>query len=164
MVRRNELVDVPDRFDIHPDFLHHLSRGEFENAFRQIHEMFYMIYTDMAKVRSEKKIKKGNLLLKAFSDYGFVFNGVKNFNLSSVQHMEIDYPDNRTVSEVLYLVADKVMNTQLRGIKNHLSDRIAFSNAFIGWNYKILSEPVDICTVAAGCDYVADKMHSEAGT
>lgn len=48
LVRRNELVDVPDKVEIHPDFLRDLSHEEFESAFRQIHETFYQMYTDMA--------------------------------------------------------------------------------------------------------------------
>lgn len=38
----------------------------------------------------------------------------------------------------------------------------AFSNAFIGWNYRVLAEDLHTCSLAEGCDYVADKMHDEA--
>ena len=48
-IRRNELAYNPDKLDIHPDFLHNLSYDEFESAYRQIYEMFYLIYTDMAE-------------------------------------------------------------------------------------------------------------------
>ncbi len=48
LIRRNELVDIPDHFEIHPDFLHEISREEFENAFREIGAMFYQMYTDIA--------------------------------------------------------------------------------------------------------------------
>lgn len=217
LIRRNELSDTPNKFNIHPDFLHNLSTEEFENAFCEIHEMFDTIYKDMskapeifgfplyhsdevdyfskearevralpwmpffllmylfayseprdgvyvtntAKVRHEKKIKKANQLLKALTDYGFVFEGVKNFNLSSAPWMVIDYPDNRNVLEVLYMAANKVMHTQLKDVQNHLSNMSVFGNAFIAWNYRLFSEPLDVCTVGDGCDYVSDKMHSE---
>ena len=49
IVRRNELVDVPERIKIHKDFLADLSEEEFEYSFRQIHELLYQMYTDMAK-------------------------------------------------------------------------------------------------------------------
>lgn len=48
LIRRNELVDIPGHFEIHPDFLHELPREAFENAFREIGAMFYQMYTDMA--------------------------------------------------------------------------------------------------------------------
>jgi hypothetical protein len=49
LVRRNELVDIPDQLDIHPDFLTELDREEFERAFRHIWNMFYQIYDDISK-------------------------------------------------------------------------------------------------------------------
>lgn len=217
LIRRNELVDIPKTFSIHSDFLHNLSSDEFEGAFREIHEIFHTIYTDMSenpdrfglplydkseveyfskearevralpwmpffllmylfaysqpkngvyvtnteKVRFEKKIKKTNQLLKVLGDYGFVFSGVKNSNLSSAPRMEIDYPDNRNVLEVLYLAANKVIDTQLKNVKNHMSNMSVFSNAFISWNYKLFTEPVDSCTIGNSYDYVSDKMHRE---
>lgn len=62
-----------------------------------------------------------------------------------------------------YFVAKKVMNIQLGDEKSHLSNGVVFGNAFIEWNYKILFEPMECCTVAEGrdYDYVADKMHNK---
>ena len=48
IVRRNELVDVPDNIRIHKDFLAELSEEELLYSFRQLHELFYQMYTDMA--------------------------------------------------------------------------------------------------------------------
>lgn len=48
LVRRNEMVDIPDGFDIHPDFLNGHEKPEFEKAFRQIWKMFYQIYEDIS--------------------------------------------------------------------------------------------------------------------
>lgn len=48
IIRRNELVDVPDKFEIHEDFLKDLDFKEFESAFRQVHDIFYQIYTDIS--------------------------------------------------------------------------------------------------------------------
>lgn len=217
LIRRNELVDVPDKLEIHSDFLRKLSREEVESAFRYVWDIFYQIYSDMAvspedfclplykideynyfskeareartapwnlfylllclfacgeyegeafmvdteAVRKINKAKKTNILLKVLCDYGFVFEGIKKFNLSSSNRMEIDYPDNRHILDVLSMVAKKVMVTQLKDIGNYLSHMVAFSNAFISWNYKVLKEDMHTCTLAEGCDYVVDKMHSE---
>ena len=48
IIRRNELVDVPEEFEIHQDFLKDLDFKEFEETFRQIHDLFYQIYTDIS--------------------------------------------------------------------------------------------------------------------
>ena len=48
LIRRNELVDIPDKLEIHPDFLKRLSHEEFESAFREVGGMFYRMYSDMA--------------------------------------------------------------------------------------------------------------------
>ena len=218
LIRRNELVDIPDRLEIHPDFLRTLSHEEFESAFKEIGAMFYQMYSDMAdapqrfgmplyktdeydyfsnqareartapwnlfyfllclfacgdhkgnifitdteQVRKMNKAKRTTQLLEALCDYGFVFGGIKKYSLSSGKYMEIDYPDNRNIIEVLSAVAKKVKNTQLKDVKNYYSNMVAFSNAFIAWNYKILAEEMCVCSLAQGCDYVADKMHDEA--
>ena len=218
LIRRGELVDIPDQLEIHPDFLQTLSHAEFENAFREIGKMFYQLYsdiadspqrfglplykideydyfsnqareariapwnlfyfmyclfacgnfkgnvfiTDTAEVRKINKAKKTNLLLEALCDYGFVFDGIKKYRLSSGDYLKIDYPDNGNMIEVLSAIAKKVKNTQLKDVKNYYSNTIAFSNAFIGWNYKVLTEDLHTCSVAESSDYVADKMHDEA--
>lgn len=217
LIRRNELVDVPDKLEIHSDFLGKLSQEEVESAFRHIRDIFCQIYTDMAispeafglplykidecnyfskeareartapwnlfylllylfafgeyeggvfivdtaEVRKIIKAKKTNLLLKVLCDYGFVFEGINKFRLSSSNRMGIDYPDNRNILDVLSMTAKKVMVTQLKDVGNYLSPIVAFSNAFVSWNYKVLKEDMHTCTLAEGCDYVADKMHSE---
>lgn len=218
LIRRNELVDIPDKLEIHPDFLRLISQEEFENAFREIGGLFYQMYSDMAdapqrfglplyktdeydyfssqaresrsapwqpfyflfclfacgsfkenvfiadtaEVRKINKAKKTNLLLEALCDYGFVFDGIKKYQLSSGDCLEIDYPDNPNVLTVLSTVAKKVKDTQLKDVKNYYSNQTAFSNAFIGWNHKILAEDLHTCSLAEGCDYVTDKMHDAA--
>lgn len=218
LIRRNELVDIPDKLDIHHDFLRTLSHEEFESTFKEIGEMFYLMYSDMAdspqrfglplygideydyfsnqareartaprnlfylmlwlfacgdfsgnvfitdtaQIRKINKAKKTNLLLEAMCDYGFIFDGIKKYSLSSGDYLEISYPDNQNVIKVLSAVAKKVRDTQLKDVKNIYSGSVAFSNAFIGWNYKILIEDLHTCSVSEGCDYVADKMHDKA--
>ncbi|MDE7352222.1 MAG: hypothetical protein K2O06_04145 [Acetatifactor sp.] len=218
LIRRNELVDIPDQFVIHPDFLQTLSREEFESAFRDIRAMFYRMYSDMAEspqrfglplyktdeyhyfsnqareartvswnlfflmlwlfaygdlkenvfitdteqVRKMNKAKKTNRLLEALCDYGFVFGGIKKYSLTSANKLEIEYPDNQNVIKVLSAVAKKVTDTQLKDVRNIGSGISVFSNAFIGWNYRVLAEDLHTCSLAEGCDYVSDKMHNEA--
>ncbi len=217
LTRQNELVALPCNFDIHPDYLHNLSREEFQSAFCLIHKIFYEVYSDMAtnpqlfgfplynnneleyfskeareirtlpwtpfimlmymfthgnwhnnvyyiniaEVCKEKKIKNTNLFLRVFEKYGFVFDGIKNYRLSSASQLIINYPDNKNVIYLLDLAAKKVMYSQLKDDKNFLSCKSAYKNAFIAWNSKLFSEPIDVCSVGNGCDYVADKMHSD---
>lgn len=156
--------------------------GEYDYFSNQAREtrtapwhMFYFLYclfasgrckgdlfvADTAEVRDMNKSKKTNCLLEALADYGFVFSGIKKYSLSSADSLVIEYPDNRNVTEVLSAVAKKVKNTQMKGVKNYFSNMTAFSNGFIGWNYKVLAEDLYTCSLAEGCDYVADKMHND---
>lgn len=219
LIRRNELVDVPKQISIHRDFLGELSKEEVEYSFRQIHELFYRIYTDMAECpeafgfpmygaeeydyfskearevrttpwrlfylllelfawgdlqknvvtvdmmifRELNQVKKIDVLIRALENYGFIFVGLKNGKLPAVGSvLEIDYPDNRNILIVLSLAAKKVMATQLNGVNNYFSNKVAFENGFISWNYKLFEEGLDSCSLAEGCDYVADKIHTEA--
>lgn len=61
-------------------------------------------------MRKINKAKRTNVLLQALCDYGFTFDGIKKFQLPSGQALEIDYPDNQNVLEVLSAVAQKVKN------------------------------------------------------
>ncbi|MBP3576762.1 MAG: hypothetical protein J6K15_01500, partial [Lachnospiraceae bacterium] len=219
LVRRNELVDLPEHITIHKDFLGELSAEEFETSFRQLHELFYQMYTDMAEhpeefgfptyteeeygffskeareirtvpwkpfylllelfawgewrngavvvdmatFRKLNQVKKTDALIYALENYGFIFVGLKNGKLPAAGSvLEIDYPDNRNILQVLSIVAKKVMATQLKGVNNYFSNKVAFENGFISWNYKLLEEGLENCTLAEGCAYVADKMHDEA--
>lgn len=219
LVRRNELVDLPEQITIHKDFLGELSAEEFEASFRQLHELFYKMYTDMAEhpeefgfptyteeeygyfskeareirtapwkpfylllelfawgewqngavvvdmaaFRKLNQVKKTDALIHALENYGFIFVGLKNGKLPTAGSvLEIDYPDNRNILQVLSIVAKKVMATQLKGVNNYFSNKVAFENGFISWNYKLLEEGLENCTLAEGCAYVADKMHDEA--
>ncbi len=218
LIRRNELVDIPDQLVIHADFLQTLTQEEFESAFREIGRMFWEMYShmaetpeafglplyktgeydyfskqarearsapwnlfyfllclfacgdfrdnrfiaDTAEIAEINRAKKTGSLLKALENDGFVFSGIKNDRLSSGSFLEVEYPDHPNIVTVLSLMAKKVRNTQMQDVKNSFSNMSLFSNGFIGWNYKMLAEDMHTCTLAAGCDYVADKMHSEA--
>lgn len=219
IIRRNELVDVPEKFEIHQDFLKDLDFIEFEEAFRQIHNIFYQIYTDISnnpevfgfklykqdeysyfskegreskskswdifylmlymfycgefknnmfvvdieKFRSINKLKKTSFLIKALTDYGFIFTEFKDYKItSSLKNFEIDYPDNRNILTVLSLVAKKVVDIQLKDVKNHFSNSMVFSNGFISWNYKILKDDLKHCNLADGVYYVSDKLHKQS--
>ena len=48
LLRRNELVDVPEKFIIHPDFYPSMTEEEARSAFKEIHDLFYELYTKMA--------------------------------------------------------------------------------------------------------------------
>jgi hypothetical protein len=48
-VRRDELVDIPEELEIHPDFLETIDLEEFGPAFRTVWDLFYRIYDDTSK-------------------------------------------------------------------------------------------------------------------
>ena len=48
LIRRGELSVTPDTIEIHQDFLHTLSREDFESAFRTVGDIFYQLMTDIS--------------------------------------------------------------------------------------------------------------------
>ncbi len=212
LIRRNEMVDIPDNLDIHPDFLKELGKDEFEAAFRYIWEMFYQILTDISEspqlfsmpvynpenyrygskeagesrtaawrpfylllflfgsgetrdgrftvncgnYRKINNVKNASAMLKPLTDYGFIFEGLKNGKITAqLESFIIDYPDNTNILTVLELVAKKVLKTQQTGGWSH------FGNSFLSWNYRILKDDMNTSDFGYEADYIADKMHSE---
>lgn len=49
IIRRGELTVTPENIEIYSDFLHSISREEFEAAFRQVGDVFCQIMTDISK-------------------------------------------------------------------------------------------------------------------
>ncbi|MBD5458010.1 MAG: hypothetical protein HDR27_05485 [Lachnospiraceae bacterium] len=80
LIRRNELVDIPDELEIHPDFLRQLSHEEFESAFRAVGGMFYQIYSDMAD-----SPQRFGLPLYKIDEYDYFFKSGKGSKESAVE-------------------------------------------------------------------------------
>ena len=157
LIRRNELVDIPNRFEIHPDFLHNLSQDEFESAFRQIHDMYYQIYTDMSESPEA---------------FGFPLYCVGEYDYFSKEAGEV-----RTIPwSPFYLllclfacgvfegsafVSDTVAVRKInKAKKTNLLLKVLTEYGFVSWNYKVLKDDLQTSMLAQGCDYVADKMHT----
>ncbi len=49
-VRQNEVVRLPDSFQIHESFLKDMSKEEFDSAFKEVWNIFSNIYGDIAKL------------------------------------------------------------------------------------------------------------------
>ena len=47
-IRKNEIVDLPERFDIHADYVKHASAKELADAFRVVHKLFHTLFADIA--------------------------------------------------------------------------------------------------------------------
>ena len=48
-LRKNEIVDLPGRFDIHADYLEHAGAEELADAFRVVHSLFHTLFADIAE-------------------------------------------------------------------------------------------------------------------
>lgn len=48
-IRGNELVDIPEKYEIHKDYLHEISEQNFRKAFEEIGTLFSNIYIDQAE-------------------------------------------------------------------------------------------------------------------
>ncbi len=78
-----------------------LISGDFQNG------EFIM---DVAKFKSVNKVKNVHILFEKLSDYGFLFEGLKNYKVTN-QNISMSYNDNANVMFVLKLMADKAYST-----------------------------------------------------
>jgi hypothetical protein len=202
-LRQNEVVRLPENFEIHDCFLKHIKRDDFELAFKEMWNIYINIYGDIADFperfgmplykRADYKsftvqeresrsapyrplkllfnllisgnLESGNLIIdtnafkavndvknvhnlfERLSDYGFLFEGLKNFKVTK-QNIIVIYPDNANVLVVLKLMADKANKT------NRLND-------FLCCHYKLFQDDMNTVNYGYGADIVADKMHTE---
>lgn len=80
LIRRNELVDIPEKLEIHADFLQGISHEAFESTFREIGEMFYQIYSDMVETP-----QKFGLPLYKTDEYDYFSNQAREVRNASWQ-------------------------------------------------------------------------------
>lgn len=165
-IRQDEVVRLPDSFDVHSCFLNSVSRAEFDSVFDEIWNMYVDIYgdiiesperfgmplykteeyncfsaqaresriapyrpfhllynmlisgdhvngdfiVDVRKFKIVNKVKNIHILFERLSDYGFYFEGLKNYKVIN-QDITMSYPDNPNLILVLKLIADKADNT-----------------------------------------------------
>ena len=210
-IRKNELVDIPENFVIHEDYLQEISEQDFRRAFGEVGVLFSKIYLDQAERPEDYGLplykedecsyfskearevrsapwkffyfflylfavgeRKENQIETTLADIKKEYRYYKNkdarkyleicekfgFRVTkSQEHIFIQYPCNPDVLLVLNEVAQKVAHTQLSDVTNCLSNEIAYKNGFIGWNYKVLMEDKNTCTIGNDYQYVSDKTH-----
>jgi len=102
---------------------------------------------DIANFKSINKVKNVHILFEKLSDYGFFFEGLKNYKVTS-QSISILYLDNENVLPVLKLMADKA----------HITNRL---DDFLCCHYKLFKDDMNTVSYGYGADVVADKMHTK---
>ncbi|WP_313563477.1 hypothetical protein [Ruminiclostridium cellobioparum] len=202
-VRQDEVVRLPENFDVHECFLKLVSKADFEIAFREIWGIYTSIYSDIAKFpetfgmplykpedfncfttqardsrnaayrpfsllynllisgdfqngdflidvtdfKAINKIKNVHHLFKRLGDYGFFFEGLKNYKVTN-QRILMFYPDNANIMHVLKLMADKA----------YITSRL---NDFYCCHYKLFQDDMNTVNYGNSADIVADKMHTK---
>jgi len=102
---------------------------------------------DIKILNENNNIKNQRNIFKAFENYGFRFEGLKNSKISK-QDITIEYPDNKNVIIVLKYMAEKANTT----------DKL---NDFLSCHYKLLQDDFDTANYGDGADIVSDKMHTD---
>lgn len=202
-LREDEVIPIPIKYRIHPDFLKQISMDEFVTAFTQIHTLFRQIYHEIAlspeeygtplyekdryrvfspqwrasgsipyrpfellyyllisgelagqevcvslnKFIMSNTVKNVHFLFRIFNDYGFYFNGLKNYKLTK-EDVYISYPDNSNILLVLKMMADKAYNT------NRLVD-------FLCCNFRLFQDNMNTSIVDNCADAIADRVPIE---
>jgi hypothetical protein len=95
-----------------------------------------------------KKVKNSHFLFKKLTDYGFVFEGLKNYKEIN-QDIIINYPDSILLLHLWKMLADKTHNV------NRLPD-------FLYCHFRLLQNDMNNVDYGFGADDVADRVHTEA--
>lgn len=101
---------------------------------------------DINNFKSINKIKNTYILFEKLGDYGFYFEGLKNYKISD-KDILMFYSNNDNVMPVFKLMAEKAR------ITNRLID-------FLSCHYKLFQDDLNTANYGTGADIVADKMHT----
>jgi hypothetical protein len=99
------------------------------------------------KFKKMNTVKQIHSLFKKLEDYGFHFEGLKNYKLSK-DDITISYSDNAAILLVLKILADKAFNT------NRIGD-------FLCCHFRMLQDDMNTANYGLGADHVADRVHTE---
>jgi len=95
---------------------------------------------------STMKVRQAHFLFERLTDYGFVFEGLKNKKTTN-ENIIISYPDNVVLIELIKKLADKANNT------GRLFD-------FLRCTFRLLAD--DLYTINYGCvEETIDNLHTE---
>jgi hypothetical protein len=116
----------------------------------------------------DQKVRRANLLFNKLSDFGFVFDGLKNNKLTN-NDIIITYPDNPAMLHLLKQLADKAHCTKIiynaRSIKededagNRETDRIC---DFLCCHFRLLQDDMYTAAYGYGIDDVADRVLTDS--
>ncbi|MDF2672286.1 MAG: hypothetical protein K0R09_551 [Clostridiales bacterium] len=126
-------------------------------AYRPLKLLYYLliagdlqngtIIVDVNKFKAINDIKCVPVILERLSNYGFYFDGLKNFKITS-ECIYMLYPDSSQILTILKLMADKA----------HITNRI---NDFLACHYKLFQDDMNTANYGYGADIIADKMHTK---
>jgi len=108
----------------------------------------FIVDVEKLKLRiKETKASTVHLFFEKFRDYGFVYDGLKNFKLPKTGTFSIEYPDNPSVLFILKFLAEK-------GSKFN-------SSAFLRASYRVFEESMDDQSLINGPAHIADLTEDE---
>lgn len=106
------------------------------------------------KFKNVNNVKRSQFLFKKLTDYGFVFEGLKN-NRPVNNDIIVRYPDNPILLSVFKMVANKAYNI------NPPIGFLSCSNNYLCCNFRLLQS--DINTIDwHEIDELADRIHTQA--
>lgn len=95
----------------------------------------------------DQKVRNQNILFEKLSDYGFVFEGLKNNRVSS-NNVIITYPDNELLLILFKLLADKARNT------DRISDLLCC-------HFRLLQDDMYTANYGYDVDVMVDRVGTE---
>jgi len=163
-IRQDEVVRLPRGFDVHRCFLKHISKSDFEAAFREIWAMYISIYSDIAKVPEDfgmplyKPEDYNSFTAQARDSRNAAY---RPFNLLYNLLISGDFKNGDfTIDAANFKAINKVKNIHI--LFERLSDYGLFFEGLK--NYKVTNQSIsmfypDNTNVIAVLKLMADKTH-----
>lgn len=133
------------------------ARDSRSAAYRPFHLLYNLLISgafqngefviDTSGFRAINKVKNIPVLFKRLGDYGFFFDGLKNYKTVN-QSISMYYSDNENVMQVLKLMADK-------------ANAVNRYNDFLCCHYRLFQDDMSTAGYGQSADIVADKMHTK---
>lgn len=159
-----DISKFPEEFcmPLHPKAKYRIFSQQWRESGNAPYRPFMLLYylfisgeveNQMIKVSSDKfknmnTVKKIHILFKKLEDYGFHFEGLKNYKLSK-DDITISYTYNVAILLVFKILADKAYNT------DRLGD-------FLCCHFRLLQDDMNTTNYGFGVDDVVDRLHTEA--
>ncbi|MCL2774189.1 MAG: hypothetical protein FWD71_12680 [Oscillospiraceae bacterium] len=160
-----DIAEQPEKYGMpmHPKDKHRIFSQQWRDSGQAPYRPFILLYNlficgnmsennvirvPAATFKSMNTVRQIHFLFGKLTEYGFVFEGLRNNKFSDGDIM-ISYPNNAALLSLFKTLAEKARNT----------DRL---DDFLNCHFRLLQDSMNTANYGNGADDVADRVHTEA--